>query len=108
MAVQAPPLDSFPVKGNSLVVGLVFVLAAVALGVSGLALRYVILTSTLGRAQSTVNQVEIRQNRLKSLVAEAVDYSQRNPAINPLLYSIGAKAAPAGSATAGSAPTPSR
>lgn len=103
MAGRGSPLDSPLVKGNSLVVGLAFVLAALALLVSVLALQYFQLTRALGRAQSTVNQVEVRQTRLKALVTEALDYSQSNPAINPLLYAIGAKPAPAGAPT-----TPSR
>lgn len=78
-------------KGNSLLVGLSFLLAALSVGVTLLAYQYVQLTRVLNRAQSTISQVELRQNRLKALVAEAVEYSKKNEAINPLLYSIGAK-----------------
>lgn len=95
-------LDCRPVKGNSLLVGLAFLFAALSVGVTLFAYEYVQLTRALNRAQITVNQVEVRQNRLKALVAEAMDYSQRNPAINPLLYAIGAKQPP--NAPAGAAP----
>jgi hypothetical protein len=62
-----------------------------SLGVAVLAFQYVQLTRALNTAQFTLNQVEMRQNRLKALVSEAMDYSQRTPAIDPLLVSIGAK-----------------
>lgn len=78
-------------KGNSLLVGLSLVLAVLSLAVAALAFQYVQLSRALNTSQFTLAQVEMRQNRLKALVAEAVDYSQRNPAIDPLLLAIGAK-----------------
>lgn len=79
------------VKGNSLLVGLASILAAFSAGVTSLAYQYVQLTRALNNAQYTIAQVELRQNRLKALVNEALEYSKRDPAINPLLMSIGAK-----------------
>lgn len=75
-------------------VGMAFLLALMSVVVAWYAFQYVQLTRALNKAQFTVTQVELRQNRLKALVNESVEYSQRNPAINPLLYAIGAKPAP--------------
>lgn len=83
-------------KGNSLLVGLAFVLAALSVGVTFLSYQYVQLTRIQNRAQFTISQVEFRQNRLRTLVNEALEYGKVNPAITPLLQSIGAPvAAPA-------------
>lgn len=79
-------------KGELPIVGMSFLLASLSLGVAVLAFQYVQLTRELNTSQFTLAQVEMRQNRLKALVAEAMEYSQRNPAIDPLLVSIGAKA----------------
>lgn len=82
-------------KGNSLSLGLAFVLAALALGVTLLAYQYVQLTRAFNAAQFAVAQVELRQNRLKALAAEAMEYSKRDASINGLLASIGARQGPA-------------
>lgn len=87
------------VKGNSLLVGLASLLAALSAGVTLLAYQYVQYTRALNAAQHTIAQVEFRQNRLKALLNEAMEYSQRDASINPILYTIGAKQAP------GAAPT---
>jgi hypothetical protein len=84
------------VKGNSLLVGLASILAALSAGVTSLAYQYVQLTRALNAAQHTITQVELRQNRLKALVNEAIEYSKRDPSIDPLLYSAGAKQPPVG------------
>lgn len=89
-------------KGNSLLVGLAFLFAALSVAVTLLAYQYVQLTRLLNRSQFTIAQVELRQNRLKALVSEAVEFSQRDASINSLLYSIGAKQPPTGT----SAPKP--
>lgn len=78
-------------KGNSVVVGMAFLLAAISLIVAWYSFQFVQLTRTLGKAQFTLTQVELRQNRLKALANECADYAQINPAINPLLQSIGAR-----------------
>lgn len=94
-------------KGNSLILGLAFVLAALSLGVTLLAYQYVQLTRTFNGAQFAISQVELRQNRLKALVGEAVEYSKRDSSIDPLLYSVGAKQPPGGAAAPKSpAPAP--
>ncbi len=81
-------------KDNSLPVGMAVLLALLALGVAVFVLQYVQLTRSLNQAQSAITQIELRQNRLKALIHEAVEYSQRNPAINPILQAVGAKQAP--------------
>ena len=96
-------------KGNSLLVGLAFLLAALSVGVTLLAYTYVQATRENNRTQFTVQftvaQIEYRQNRHKALVSTALEYARRNPAINPVLQSIGAVPPPV-TATA-PAPAPS-
>jgi hypothetical protein len=77
------------VKGNSLMVGLASLLAALSAGVTLLAYQYVQLTRALNRSQYTIAEVEFRKNRLKALLNEAVLYSQRDPSIKPLLETFG-------------------
>ncbi|MBX3748446.1 MAG: hypothetical protein KF833_24330 [Verrucomicrobiae bacterium] len=76
-------------KGNSLLIGMASLLAAFSAGITLLAYQYVQLTRALNATQHTMAQVELRQNRLKAIVAEAVEFSQRDPSITPLLQSIG-------------------
>lgn len=90
-------------KGNSLILGLAFVLAALSLGVTLLAYQYVQLTRAFNGAQSTLAQVELRQNRLKALLAEAVEYAKTDSSINPILQSIGARAGTGAAAANGPA-----
>ncbi|MBL9136839.1 MAG: hypothetical protein JNK85_13285 [Verrucomicrobiales bacterium] len=86
-------------KGNTLLVGLAFLLAALSVGVTLLAYTYVQATRENNRSQFTVQftvaQIEFRQNRHKALVATALDFARRNPAINPILQNIGAVPPPA-------------
>jgi len=79
------------VKSNVLLLGPAFLLALLALGVTGLAFQYVLLTRKLNQAQSTLAQIEMSQNRIKALVNECVEYSHKNPEILPILQSIGLK-----------------
>jgi hypothetical protein len=79
------------VKGNRLLFSLAFLLAALSVGVTFLAYKYVQLTRELNRAQWSVNQLEQRQNRFRALLAEAVDFSQRNPSMIPVLQSLGVR-----------------
>lgn len=88
-------------KGNSLLVGLATLLAAFSAGVTSLAYQYVQLTRSLNGAQFAIAQVELRQNRLRALVNESIEYSKRDPSINPLLQAIGAKAGPSTPVTPG-------
>ncbi|MCC6234080.1 MAG: hypothetical protein IT580_15660 [Verrucomicrobiales bacterium] len=91
-------------KGNSLLVGLAFILAALSVGVTYQAYEYVQLSRLQNRAQFTITQVELRQNRLRAMVSEAMDYAKQNPAIAPILQSIGAP--PQALPPAAKAPTP--
>jgi len=77
------------VKSNLLLLGPACLLALLALGVTGLSFQYVQLTRELNQAHATLAQVELRQNRIKALVNESLEHSQRNPAILPVLQSIG-------------------
>lgn len=78
-------------KSNLLLLGPACLLALLALGVTGLSFQYVQLTRELSRSQAALAQIELRQNRIKALVNECVEYSQQNPAILPLLQSVGIK-----------------
>lgn len=82
-------------KGNSFLIGLASFLAVLSAGVAFLAYQYVQLTRVLNQSQNTIAQVELRQNRLKMLVNEAREYSRRDPSINPILETIGARLPPA-------------
>ena len=81
---------------TSLLVGLV-VLSV--LTTSGLALYYVRCIQRLNRLQ--FQNAVITRNRalLNSLASESVEYSRRNPSLDPVLQSVGIKARPG---TAGS------
>lgn len=97
-----PPDKPRDVKSNLLLLGPACLLALLALGVAGLSFQYVQLTRELNRSQALLGQVELRQTRIKALVNECVEYSQRNPKILPVLQTIGLKPTPPSSQ-----PTPS-
>lgn len=94
-------------KGNSLVLTLAFVLAALSLGVTLLAYQYVQLTRSYNAAQYAISQVELRQNRLKALLGEAVEYAKRDASIEPILKSIASRP-PSTNAPANPGPVPGR
>lgn len=71
--------------------GLLFVCAVVAaIG----AIAYFVASSELRGFQMQVTRMESGRNLARALAAEATEYSKRNPAIDPILQSIGAKPAP--------------
>lgn len=78
-------------KSNLLLLGPACLLALLALSVTGLSFQYVQLTRKLNRSQATLAQIELRQNRLKALVNECLEFSQTNASILPILQSIGIK-----------------
>lgn len=80
-----------PVKSNLLLLGPACLLALLALSVTGLSFQYVQLTRELNRSQATLAQIEFRQNRIKALVNECMEFSQKDAGILPILQSIGIK-----------------
>ncbi len=76
-------------KGNSLLVGLASLLAAISAGVTLLCYQHVQLSRSLNRAQYAIAQVEIAQKRLKALADEAIAFSRRDTSILPILQSVG-------------------
>jgi hypothetical protein len=86
---------------TNLLVGLV-VLTVVA--TTSLALYYVRSVQNLNTLQLQTAIINRNRALANSLVAETVEYSKRNPAIDPILQSIGAK--PRAGAPASQAPKP--
>lgn len=46
-----------------------------------------------------INYINTERARIQQLAAECVQYSEKNPAMNPLLEAVGLKAKPAAGAT---------
>ena len=70
--------------------GLLFVCAIVAaIGASS----YYVASSDLRNLQAQAARMDSGRNLARALAAEAVEYSKRDPAIDPILQSIGAKPA---------------
>jgi hypothetical protein len=76
---------------TKLLVGLV-VLSVLA--TSGLAFLYVRSVQKMNRLQLQAALVNRNRALVNSLAAEAVEYSKRNPAIDPVLQSVGIKPKP--------------
>jgi hypothetical protein len=88
-------------KSSPLTAVLVSVLLALSVFVVGLALSYVLNVRTLHRLQARAFAINNDRAVLQALVADCAEYSKRNPAMEPLLQSLGQRsrqAAPAGSA----------
>ena len=71
--------------------GLLFVCAIVAaIG----ATSYYLASSELRGLQNQAGQMEGRRALTRALATDAVEYSKRNPAIDPILQSVGLKQPP--------------
>ncbi len=53
--------------------------------------KFVSRSRELRRLQNVVGQINFRQAGINALVNESIEYSKKNPAIDPILESIGAK-----------------
>ena len=62
-----------------------------SVAIFGLAILYEYHFRQLRRLQPQVIAAQNNRTLVTSLVAEALEYSKRNPAIDPILESIGAK-----------------
>ena len=82
-------------KNNALAAVLVVALFALGLCACFQSLRYFFTLRRLAALQNQVNQVNFRLNVAQALVNESVEYSKRNPAIDPILLQFHFKAPPA-------------
>lgn len=90
-------------KHNVLAAVLVVILFVLGLWASVQSVRYFFMMRQLAGLQNEVNQVNYRLNFAQALVNEAIEYSKRNPAIDPILVSFRFKTSPT---TSPSAATP--
>jgi hypothetical protein len=79
-------------KTNLLGVVLAGTLALTALATAWLFFSYVQVTRTLPPLQADVLRINRNQAALQGLLGEAVEYSKRDPTIEPLLQSMGIRA----------------
>ena len=106
LETQAKPLKSTPnMKSNPLGPFLVGVFVACALVVAWLSLKY--FFSMREFAKLNIRAVSINNTRtaVQSLANEAVEYSRRNPAIDPVLEKFDVKARGTNAAAAGTPPS---
>ncbi len=81
---------------TALLVGLLFVSAAAA---AVQVLRLSFATRDLRRIQPRIVEINAHLNLAQALLNDALEYSKRNPAIDPLLQSMNFKTNPAAGAT---------
>jgi hypothetical protein len=86
---------------TSLLVGMLFLLT---LFTGWLTLKYNWSLRDLQQVQAKANSVNTLRNTLQSLAAETIEYSKKNPAIEPLLQSLASRNAAASSAAAAAHP----
>ena len=72
-------------KNNLLAALLAGLLLVLGLGASFQSLRYLFMLRRVGNMQNQANQYNFRLNLTQALVNESVEYSKRNPAIDPIL-----------------------
>ena len=87
-------------KNNALAAVLVVALFALGLCACLQSMRYFFTLRQMGVMQNQVNQVNFRLSLAQALVNESVEYSKRNPAIDPILQQFHFKAPPAANPTA--------
>jgi hypothetical protein len=76
-------------KTNGLTVFLVGLLLAGSVATASLAYVYVRSMQNVGKLQVQVAVINRDRSLIQSLASEAVDYSKRNPSIEPILQSVG-------------------
>ena len=86
-------------KQNYLMAGLATVALILGLWAALQSVRFFFMTRQLARAQEQVNQVQLRLNYAQALATEALEYSRRNPAIDPILQQFNFKPRPQGGNT---------
>ena len=76
-------------KNNPLTVALVWVLGVCAIATVGLIGTFTYKLRELGTVQPRLIHINNINGFLRALSADSLEYSKRNPAINPLLQSLG-------------------
>lgn len=97
-------VQSVRMQNNALTQLLVGLVVLSVLASSGLAFYYVRSVQALNRLQLQTAVINRNRSLVNALAADTVEYSKRNPAIDPLLQSVGMKPRPAGAAPANQAP----
>ena len=93
-------------KNNATAFALVTVALILGLWAALQAVRYHFLSRELNKAQMQVLQVQTRLNHARGLATEAIEYSQRNPAIDRILETFALKPRPATNPAPASNPRP--
>ena len=86
--VRVAPID---MKNNPLTTVLLGVLTISALLSVGFCWRYVSNTRELRTLQTQANMINNNRTMINSLANDTVEYSKKNPAIDPILESVGLK-----------------
>jgi hypothetical protein len=86
--VNVSPID---MKNNPLTTVLLGVLTVSALLSVGFCWRYVSTTRELRALQTQASLINNNRTMINALAADAVEYSKKNPAIDPILESVGLK-----------------
>lgn len=92
-------------KPGPLTAILVGVLLVQGVFVTVLALNYVLNVRTLQRLQARAFAINNDRAVLQALVADCVEYSKKNPALEPLLQPLTSRARPTVPASSSKAPT---
>ncbi len=101
---EAATFRGFCMNKNPLVTLLMVLLLLSVLAAAGLSFWYVQSTRRLNLLQWQATQATRNRNIVQNLANEAVEYGKRNPAIDPVLQSVGLKPKPATNA----APLPAK
>jgi hypothetical protein len=88
-------------KRQPLVLTLMAVLFINAVAAPCMSLRFIQITREINRLKSQYNVVTGKTQLLQQLLSEALDYSRKDPTIDPLLEKIGVKPKPTPPAATG-------
>lgn len=77
-----------------LLVGLLGILTCLMVANSIFALRYFFATRELQKMQAVVKMINNNRAVMQSLAGDAVRFSEKNPALNPILYRFALKTNP--------------
>lgn len=81
-------------KNNAVTATLLGMLLVSAIFTAVLTYRYVSSLRKLRGLQPAIVQINYNRNFMQALANEMVEYSKRNPSIDPLLQSVGLKPGP--------------
>ena len=76
-------------NGTNTILNWALIIAVIGVGLG--AMQYYFKTREARSLQSQIANFQNKQAIINNLVAETMQYSQRNPAIDPILEAIGAK-----------------